>query len=193
MVVSRASRGEQLSSRGRALELGVVLFLASELMFFAAWFAAYYDLRGHVEPWPPPDARLSLTEPTIGTAILAASSVLVALAIGSLRKRRFGATRTLLGCAILGGVAFLSIAVHGWLGKTFSISSSAYGSVFFSMTGFHALHVLAGIVLMVYLLAGATEPAFRGERAAGAEGIGYYWHFVFVVWLGIYATIYLER
>jgi cytochrome c oxidase subunit 3 len=61
------------------------------------------------------------------------------------------------------------------------------------MTGFHAAHVVVGLILLAALLIGAREPAFIGERRAGAEGIMYYWHFVFIVWVGIWATIYLVR
>lgn len=188
-----AAGDDRLAARGSALLLGVVLFLASELMFFAAWFGAYYDLRGHADRWPPPGVSLSLVEPTIGTAVLATSSLLVLIATRGLHARNYLLTRAGLAAAILCGSAFLAIAVHGWLQQPFQISSHAYGSIFFSMTGFHAMHVLVGVIAMAYLFAGARQPAFLDANAAGAEGIGYYWHFVFLVWLGIYATIYLVR
>ena len=188
-----AAGDDRLAVRGRALLLGVVLFLASELMFFAAWFGAYYDLRGHTDRWPPAGVTLDFLEPTIGTLVLGVSSLLVLLATRELHARNYALTRLYLGAAIACGAAFLAITVHGWLAKTFTIASNAYGSVYFSMTGFHALHVFAGVLAMTYLFAGAREPAFLGANAAGAEGIGYYWHFVFVVWLAIYATIYLVR
>lgn len=191
--MSYAADNDRLAVRGRALLLGVVLFLASELMFFAAWFGAYYDLRGHADHWPPPGVSLDLLEPTIGTLILGSSSLLVLIATRGLHVRNYVLTRACLAVAIVCGIAFLGIAVHGWLQQHFDISSHAYGSVFFSMTGFHAMHVLVGVVAMSYLFAGARKSAFLSENAAGAEGIGYYWHFVFIVWLAIYATIYLVR
>ena len=94
-----------------------------------------------------------------------------------------------LACAVL----FLAETFHGWSKNEFTLASHAYGSMFYGMTGFHAAHVAAGAIMLAFLAAGARKPAFRTEHAAGAEAISYYWHFVFVVWLGIWATLYFVR
>ncbi|MBV8424208.1 MAG: heme-copper oxidase subunit III [Candidatus Eremiobacteraeota bacterium] len=188
------ARDERLEIRGHALILGMVLFLASELMFFAAWFATYFDLRGHNKVWPPPDVHLDTVESTIGTFFLGVSSLFVYLAVKRIRKQQALRARAWLVGAIACGVIFLAIAVHGWLGDQFGFSTHAYGSVHLGITGFHALHVTAGVVALAYLLAGVNRSAFVGAEAAGADAIGYYWHFVFFVWfLGIWPMIYFVR
>jgi cytochrome c oxidase subunit 3 len=185
---------KRLEVRGHALILGMALFLASELMFFSAWFATYYDLRGHNAVWPPADVHLDTVESTVGTFFLGISSLFVWLAIRNIRKEQWIKARSWLSTAILCGTIFLLIAVHGWLNNDFGVSTHAYGSIFYALTGFHALHVTAGLIALCYVLAGVNRSAFVGADAAGADAIGYYWHFVFAVWiLGIWPTIYFVR
>ena len=172
----------------------MALFLASELMFFSAWFATYYDLRGHNTAWPPADVHLDTVESTIGTFFLGISSLFVWLAINNIRAEHWLRARSWLGTAIGCGTLFLVITAHGWIENHFGIDTHAYGSIFYALTGFHALHVTAGLVALAYLLAGVNRSAFVGARAAGSDAIGYYWHFVFAVWiLGIWPTIYFVR
>lgn len=182
-----------LPFRAHPLVFGVALFLASELMFFAGLFAAYFDLRSLDPVWPPAGVRLDLVQSSAGTLLLAISSGAMFGMNGALDRRRIGAARVWLGTAIACGIVFLAIALHGWSQNTFTIASNAYGSLFYAMTGFHALHVTVGIVLLIALLFGLRSPAFTADGRAGAEAVSYYWHFVFVVWLGIWGTIYLIR
>lgn len=182
-----------LALRAHPLVFGVVLFLASELMFFAALFAAYYDLRSQTSPWPPPDVHLNLLESGIGTLLLALSSGSMLLVTRALNRNKARAAQAWVGVAIILGILFLAIALHGWSANTFGVHSSAYGSIFYTMTGFHGLHVLVGIILLCGLFFGLRSNALRGNHRAGAEAIMYYWHFVFIVWLGIWGTIYLIR
>ncbi len=184
---------EPLGTRAHPLVFGVVLFLTSELMLFAAMFAAYYNLRSNSSVWPPAGVRLDLTESTVGTFFLALSSVAVLFVGRSLNRRHAQQTRLWLATTIALGVAFLGIAFHGWSKANFRIDSNAFGSLFYMMTGVHAAHVFVGLILLAALLLGVREQAFVGDRRAGAEGIMYYWHFVFVVWVGIWATLYLVR
>lgn len=182
-----------LAIRAHPLVFGVVLFLASELMFFAGLFAAYFDLRSQTAIWPPPDVHLNVLESGIGTLFLAYSSGAMLLFTGALSRDNVRGARAWLGSAIVAGIVFLMLAMHGWSQNTFSISSHAYGSVFYAMTGFHALHVAVGLLLLAALLVWLRSPALTAGHRAGAEAIGYYWHFVFVVWVGIWGTIYLVR
>lgn len=185
---------KRLEVRGHALILGMALFLASELMFFAAWFATYYDLRGRSAVWPPPGVHLDTVESIVSTFFLGISSLFVWLAINNIRKERWLKARAWLGTAIACGTIFLLITVHGWVNDDFGIATHAYGSIHYGLTGFHALHVTAGLIALSYVLAGVNRSAFVGAHAAGADAIGYYWHFVFVVWLlGIWPTIYFVR
>jgi cytochrome c oxidase subunit 3 len=188
-----AAGGDRLAVRGHALVLGVILFLASELMFFAAWFAAYFDLRGRSAHWPPPGVQLDTVESSAGTALLGVSSLLTLFAIRAVHADRAARARILLLATVACAVLFLAETVHGWSKNAFTFASHAYGSMFYGMTGFHAAHVLAGVFMLAFLAVGVRKPGFRDEHAAGAEAISYYWHFVFVVWLGIWATIYFVR
>ncbi len=188
-----AVENDRLAVRGRTLVLGVILFLASELMFFAAWFAAYFDLRGQARQWPPPGVHLDPLEPGIGTVLLGISSVLVIAAMHAIRRARYGAARGTLAAAVACGVAFLGLTAHEWSTNGYTFATHAYGSLHYGVTGFHALHVTAGLFLLTLLAIGVRKPAFHGQDFAGAEAIGYYWHFVFIVWAGIYALLWFVR
>jgi cytochrome c oxidase subunit 3 len=191
--LQHAVRLRPLTFKTHPLVFGVVVFLASELMFFAGFFAAYFDLRAQSAVWPPPGVHLNIVESSVGTLLLALSSFAVFAGIRALRKNHFGAARRYVAASVAMGIAFLAIALHGWSHNGFRIDSHAYGSLFYAMTGFHALHVLAGILLLIALLAGLTKSAFNANGRAGAEAIGFYWHFVFIVWVGIWGAIYLIR
>lgn len=182
-----------LPVRAHPLVLGVVLFLSSELMFFAALFAAYYDLRANRANWPPPMVKLDTGESAFGTFLLFAASVVMVLATKAMDRGRFSAARAWTASAIVAAVGFVLIAFHGYAGDHFSISTNAYGSIYYTMTGFHLLHVVAGIAILTALLAGMKSPALLANQRAGAEAMTYYWHFVFIVWLGIFGTIYFVR
>jgi cytochrome c oxidase subunit 3 len=101
--------------------------------------------------------------------------------------------RRWVGITIVLGVLFLSSQVRTWLAADFGVSSNAYGTMFYGMTGFHALHVAAGIVLMIVVLGRAAQGAYRDGRLSGLEAVTYYWHFVDVVWIALFATIYLIK
>lgn len=187
------NRTQIVQTRAHPLVFGVVLFLSSEVMFFAGLFAAYYGLRGNLSPWPPSDVHLDVRESAIGTALLGISSATAFAMAYFLQRDDFRKARLCLGATIALAIVFLAIALHGWSKNTFGISSHVYGSLFYTMTGFHALHVLAGVFVLCALFFGIEMPAFQRDQRAGVEAISYYWHFVFVVWLGIWGSIYLIR
>lgn len=180
-------------ARGPApLLLGMVLFIASETMFFGALFGAYFTLRGETAVWPPAGARLDLVEMSIATAILLGSSVPAHLAAHALRDGApAAAVRRLLLAAVM-GVAFLGLKLHDWATAGFSVASHAYGTIFFTLTGFHALHMVAGIILLAGLAAKVAGGHLRPETG-GADAVIYYWHFVDAVWLAVFSTIWLIR
>jgi cytochrome c oxidase subunit III len=184
-----------LPVRAHPLVVGVVLFLASELMFFAALFASYYDLRANRAPgmWPPPGVHLDLAESSFGTFLLFAASAVMVLATKAMDRRNLRSARGWTATAIVAAVGFVAVAIHGYVHDTFTLSTNAYGSIYYSMTGFHLLHVVVGIGILTALLIGMQSPALRVNHRAGAEAMTYYWHFVFIVWLGIWSTIYFVR
>jgi cytochrome c oxidase subunit III len=190
-----APRRDRLPIRAHPLVFGVVVFLASELMFFAALFAAYFDLREQAAPgtWPPPYVHLDTLDSSIGTALLFVSSLVMLAMTRAASRYRIRAARAWLAAGIVCALGFIAIALYGYAHDTFTIASSAYGSLYFTMTGFHLLHVVAGVGLLVAMWLGLRSPAIRADHLAGAEAISYYWHFVFVVWLGLWSSIYFIR
>jgi cytochrome c oxidase subunit 3 len=185
-VVARSSRAPS------PLGVGVVVWLASELMFFSGLFAAYFTLRGVNDVWPPDDVELATARTAVATVFLLASSGTMHLAVVAAdRQDRRGAMRWLGVTAALGAL-FLANLVWEYAEAPFQIDSHAYGSIFYLMTGFHGLHVLGGLVLMgaiiVAIAGGSRAPARRT-----VDVCSYYWHFVDVVWVAMFATIYLIR
>ena len=191
--VSGDPRERPLPVRAHPVVFGTVLFLASELMFFAALFAAYYDLRANRGTWPPPNVRLDTLESGAGTALLLISSIVVVLATRAMDRRSYAAARYWIACGIVAAVGFVALALHGYSKNTFTVATSAYGSIYYAMTGFHLAHVIAGIGILLALLFGMRSPALRAYHRQGVEAMTYYWHFVFIVWIGIWGTIYLVR
>jgi heme/copper-type cytochrome/quinol oxidase subunit 3 len=204
-------------ARPAPIALGVIIFIASETMFFGALLGAYYTLRSLTPVWPPAGVHLTDTEMAVATAILLASSVPAHLAVGALRRGRPDtAVRRLILTAVM-GVVFLVLKVHDWLTAGFTISSHAYGTIFFTLTGFHALHMAVGIILLLGLAAkvaagayaaeyppAAPQPAeVRGVRryerlakqpeSGGPDAVAYYWHFVDAVWIAVFSSIWLIR
>jgi cytochrome c oxidase subunit III len=174
------------------LGVGVIIWLASEMMFFAGLFAAYFTLRSANDVWPPDDVELETVRTAIATLVLVASSGTMHMAVAaSSRDDRRGAVTWLSITALLGSI-FLLNQVTEYAQADFRIDDHAYGSVFYLMTGFHGLHVIGGLVFM-----GAVAVAISGRSRAPAEQTvevcGYYWHFVDVVWVAMFSTIYLLR
>jgi cytochrome c oxidase subunit 3 len=175
------------------IRFGAIVFLASELLLFGGLFAAYFTLRSETDPWPPSGVELDVVRPTVATALLLLSSFTFVAGLRAIRAGRRSGLRRWLFVTMILGLAFLTIQLYDWVHAGFRVSSHAYGTLFFAMTGLHGLHVLAGILLMVVLLGRMAQGAYRDGIVDGPEAVGYYWHFVDVVWIGLYATIFLVR
>lgn len=182
-----------MPDRAHPLVFGTVLFLASELMFFAALFAAYYDLRATDAVWPSRYAHLDSLEATIGTALLLIASLVMVGATRAMRNQRYRAARWWTGAAILAAMSFIVLSLHGYATSGIGIGTDAYATIYYTMTGFHLLHVTAGIAILTALLVGMRSPALQSYHRQGAEAMTYYWHFVFAVWVGIWLTVYVIR
>jgi cytochrome c oxidase subunit III len=180
------------SSAPSTLGVGVVVWLASELMFFAGLFAAYFTLRSGTDVWPPEGVELETVRTAIATAVLVASSGAMHMAVVAAKRDDRRDAATWLGVTALMGTIFLLNQVTEYAQADFRIDDHAYGSVFYLMTGFHGLHVIGGLVFI-----GAVAVAIAGRSRAPAhqtvEVCGYYWHFVDVVWVAMFSTIYLLR
>jgi heme/copper-type cytochrome/quinol oxidase subunit 3 len=168
----------------------MVLFLASELMFFGGLFASYFTLRSQAQVWPPPDVDLDLPLTLVATVMLTASSLTMHLGLVRLRGGRAAAMSVWVLVTFALGAGFLAIKAYEFATAGFGFGSHAYGSLWFTMLGAHGLHLAVGLALLTVLLGRAVRYA---EDPGGGEAIGYYWHFVDAVWLALFGTIYLIR
>lgn len=182
-----------VSLRAHPLVFGVVVFLASESMLFAGLLAAWFDLRGASIAWPPTGTQIDEVGAAIGTALLALGSITMLFAQRAARKRERGTARALLVLTIFFALGFAYIAIHGWLASNVHVNSNAYGTVFYVLTGTHLAHVLVGALFLSALAIFLRRPAFEAHHQAGVEAIAYYWHFVFVVWVALWFSIYVIK
>ena len=176
------------------LTVGTVVWLASELMFFSGLFAAYFTLRATAEgDWPPEDVHLEVLIGGLFTLGLVLSSGTMQLAVRAIAAGRLPAFRGWLIATLVLGAAFLGNQAHEWSSLEFSVSSHSYGSAFYVMTGFHGLHVLGGMLAMILLIGRAGSRRFGAADLPAVEMVSYYWHFVDVVWIGMWATLFLLK
>ncbi|CAN5863360.1 heme-copper oxidase subunit III [soil metagenome] len=188
-----ASSSAATTRRPSLLGVGTVVWLASELMFFAGLFAAYFTLRSGASTWPPEGVHLATVRTGIATVLLVASSFTAHGAVAAAeRSDRRGAARWLIVTMGLGTV-FLVNQVLEYAELEFSLSTDAYGSIFYLMTGFHGLHVLGGVLLFGAMIGAVSGRSSRAPTGEVVNASVYYWHFVDVVWVAMFATIYLLR
>lgn len=176
------------------LVVGIFLFLGSELMFFGSLFGMYFTLRAQAAIWPPPDIDLvPLWRPTLFTAVLVASSFTMQAADRRIKQGNVASMKRWIWLTFAMGLIFLCGQFWDYFTANFGIETNAYGSAFYTMTGFHAVHVMAGLLVMLVVLGRAATGTYGAEHHATVEAATYYWHFVDVVWIGLFTTIYLIR
>lgn len=173
--------------------LGMVLFISSEVMFFAALFGAYFTVRGRTGQWPPPGTDLEMVLPAIATIVLVASSFTMHLADAAAAAGDRRRTSRWLGLTVALGVAFLGGQGYEYSQLHFDLSDHSFGTLFYSMTGFHALHVAAGLATIALVLIKNARGHVSAGRHGPVKAASYYWHFVDVVWVLLFATLYLLR
>ncbi len=175
------------------LAVGTMVWLASELMFFSGLFAAYFSLRSAASTWPPDGVELDALRAGLFTVVLVASSGTMQLAVWAAeRDERAWARRWIVLTALM-ALVFIANQASEWLSLDFTPSSHAYGSIFYLLTGFHGIHVLGGVVAMGALLGRMAGTADDPGAVPVVQVIGYYWHFVDVVWVAVFATVFLVR
>ena len=182
-------------TRPNIVSVGTIIWLSSELMFFAGLFAMYFTARARAtEGWPPEPTELNLPYATVFTIILVLSSVTCQFGVFAAENGNvYGLRRWFTITFVMGLVFVLGQANEYRILVTehaTTISSSTYGSVFFLTTGFHALHVIGGLVAFVFMLIRSTMGRFTPAQATSAIVVSYYWHFVDVVWIALFAMIY---
>ena len=208
-VAEKAPTPRPPSARPNLVSVGTIVWLSSELMFFAALFAMYFTIRsvdkGEGLRWP--GAHLDLTLGSINTTVLLLSSVTCQLGVFAVERGQLSRAGRIWQPARWGlrewyWLSFL-MGLYFDLGQSYeyfdlvtkeglTLASSAYGSVFYIPTGFHGLHVAGGLIAFIFLL-GRTYAArtFTHEQQVSAIVVSYYWHFVDVVWIGLFTVIYL--
>ena len=187
-------------NRPNLVSVGTIVWLSSELMFFAGLFAIYFTARAQNPPantWPPAPTELNVPYALVVTIVLVASSFTCQFGVfAAERGDVFGLRRWYLLTLAMGTFFVLGQAneYHSNLveeGTT--LASSAYGTVFYMATGFHALHVTGGLLAFIFLLIRTKLSKFTPAQATAAIVVSYYWHFVDVVWVGLFAVIYFIR
>jgi cytochrome c oxidase subunit III len=192
--------------------LGMLLFICSEVMFFSGLFAAYFSVRASAVQWPPVvagnpadpasvAAAAELTEsfnlhaePWFGailTVILVLSSVTCQVAVWAIRRDdRTGFIRA-MGVTLVLGIVFLIGQMYDYSTLGFGLGDTAFGTTFYTLTGFHGAHVFGGAVMISVVLYRGLAGQFSARHHDAVEATSLYWHFVDVVWIALFATLYI--
>jgi cytochrome c oxidase subunit 3 len=191
-AVAAAQDEDAAAARGNML-LAVKLAILSEVMLFGALFAAYFVIRGESSGWPPSGhlERPELLLPGLNSILLVSSSATMQWAVRSARVGdRSRILRWLSLTLLLGGI-FLLIQGYEFSTNGFGLDAGVFGSTFYILTGFHGAHVFAGLVLIAIVANRARRGLVSAEHHTALEGTSYYWHFVDVVWLLLFSTLYV--
>jgi cytochrome c oxidase subunit 3 len=186
-------------NRPNLVSVGTIIWLSSELMFFAGLFAIYFTARAQNPPgntWPPAPYELDVPYALVVTIVLVASSFTCQFGVfAAERGDVFGLRRWYLLTLVMGTIFVLGQAneYRNLVAEGLTIPSAAYGTVFYLATGFHGLHVIGGLLAFIFLIIRTRLSKFTPAQATAAIVVSYYWHFVDVVWIGLFATIYFIR
>ena len=180
------------------VSIGTIVWLSSELMFFAALFAMYFTIRSTTgaENWPPKSVHLAVVYAAVFTTVLILSSVTCQIGVFKAEEGDVYGLRRWFFVTFLMGLTFVLGQANEFRSQYHdgnTIHSDGYGSMFFLTEGFHGLHVIGGLFAFIFVLLRSTVGRYTPEKATSAIVVSYYWHFVDVVWVGLFATIYLIK
>lgn len=171
----------------------MIVFLASDVMLFAPFFAAYFLLRATNSPWPAAGVELDVPRAAAATVALVASSfTLLRADHAHARGDAPGMRRWILVTVALGG-AFLANQIAEYTTLSFRADDHVYGSIFWGLTGLHAAHVTAGLCVLGLLYVRAARSRSLDEVTPWANGASLFWHLVDVIWIGVFVTIWVIR
>ena len=181
--------------------LGMLLFICSEVMFFSGLFAAYFSVRASAVHWPPITEDTHLNEhfnlhgePWFAAAltlILVTSSFTCQFAVWAIRRDdRTGFVRN-IGVTLVLGIVFLLGQLYDYSTIGFGISDTPFGTTFYTLTGFHGAHVFGGAVMLSVVLYRGLAGQFSSRHHDAVEATSLYWHFVDVVWIALFSTLYI--
>jgi cytochrome c oxidase subunit 3 len=181
-----------VSSRVEAQFLGMLLFIISEIMLFGAFFTAYFFIRVVVNAeWPAEGDHLPKLIAGVNTAILISSSFTMHWALEGARNENRNALRAGMLTTFLLGLTFLCIQINEYVHIGFAPADNAQGTIFYGLTGLHGAHVFVGLTLLAFATIRAYRGHFTAKEHRGIEVPGIYWHFVDVMWIFVYSTVYL--
>jgi cytochrome c oxidase subunit 3 len=170
---------------------GVLALIVTEGSLFGYLLFTYFYLASQTEQHWPPEGLPELLIPGVNTVILLASSVFVWASERCIQRRLLRWSLASMALALGLGVCFVVIQFNEWSKKTYDMTSNLYGSLYFTITGFHMLHVIVGLVILMLLLLWMALGYFDHRRYVAVTIGGLYWHFVDVVWVFVFTTLYL--
>jgi cytochrome c oxidase subunit III len=180
------------SSRVEAPLLGMLLFIISEVMVFGAFFTAYFFIRiAQGQPWPAPGTQLPEAVAGVNTAILISSSFTIHWAQESIKRgNRFGLKAGMLLTFLL-GCTFLFVQINEYANIGFAPQDHAQQTIFYSLTGLHGAHVFIGLCILLSVTIRSFRGHYSSDSYRGVEVPGIYWHFVDIMWIIVYTTVYV--
>lgn len=167
-----------------------MVFLASDIMLFAPFFAAYFLLRENNPPWPPDGVHLDVLRAGLATLALVTSSLTLSK-FDRVRERGVARANWWLVATIALGAVFLGNQIAEYATLDFGAADHTYGSVYWLLTGLHSVHVTAGLGALVCLYVRSVRAPSYGAMVTWANGASLFWHLVDVIWLFVFATIWL--
>ncbi|MEO7664106.1 MAG: cytochrome c oxidase subunit 3 [Candidatus Limnocylindrales bacterium] len=173
--------------------LAVKLAILSEIMLFGALFAAYFVIRASSGEWPPGGGleRPELTLPGLNTLLLVSSSVTMQLAVRTAGRGDRSRLLRWLGLSLVLGLVFLFVQGYEFANNGFGLDAGVFGSTFYILTGFHGAHVLVGLAFIAMVTNRARVGLISADNHTALEATSYYWHFVDVVWIFLFLTLYV--
>jgi heme/copper-type cytochrome/quinol oxidase subunit 3 len=175
-------------------KLAMWLFLGSECLLFGGLISTYMLYRGRITAGPTPGDIFDIPFTSVSSFVLLMSSLTMVLAVSSAKRRDASRMRLWLVCTALLGATFVGGQVYEFTAfyrEGLGFTTSLFGSSFYTLTGFHGVHVTAGIIMLMSLVVISLRARIPGDRAEVVELVGLYWHFVDVVWIVIFTLVYL--
>lgn len=171
---------------------GLITFLASESLMFGGLFAVYLVFRGSLAQWPPEGTEVELLLPTINTIILVSSSFVIHKGDVAIKKDDVNGMRLWYGITAAMGAIFLAGQLYEYANLGYGLKTNIFSNCFYIMTGFHGLHVLVGVLLILGVMwRSRRDGHYSDSKHTGIEMAEIYWHFVDIIWIVLFALIYL--
>jgi cytochrome c oxidase subunit 3/cytochrome o ubiquinol oxidase subunit 3 len=176
------------------VKLGMWMFLGSECLLFGGLISTYLLYRGRVSEGPTPSQIFDIPFTSVSSFVLLMSSLTMVLAVSAAAKKDDRGTNlwlvvtAMLGATFVGGQVYEFTAFYN---EGLGFTTSLFGSSFYTLTGFHGVHVTVGIIMLLALVAINKRSKVRGSKAETVEMLGLYWHFVDIIWIIIFTLVYL--